>query len=124
MVEAGYDDFIAGADLASNGPADGEGQRSHVGTEHDLVGRGRVQQVSHGLMRLVDDGVATVSRRKCATAVGVAVSQIVSHGVDDALRDLRAAGVVEEDGGLAIDLLPQRRKSGTNECVFKRERHV
>src|SRR5207248_6451381 len=47
------------------------------------------------------DAVGLPARGEQAAVVGVARRQVADHGVDDSLRDLRAAGAVEEGGGAA-----------------------
>ena len=49
MIQACDDHFVAGLPGAGKRPAEGEGQRGHVGAEHDLVGRGRIEEIGHGV---------------------------------------------------------------------------
>ncbi len=38
-----------------------------------------------------------------SAGVGVVAAKVVGDGVDDALRNLRSAGAVEERGGMVVD---------------------
>ena len=113
VVEARDDDFVSGLEVAANRAGDGEGQRGHVGTEDDFVGAA-VQEVGHGAARLGDHGVGAAAGGVGSAGVGVVVAQIVGDGVDDALRDLRSAGAVEECGGVAVDGLGERGELGAD----------
>ena len=43
-----------------------------------------------------------------SAGVGIVAAQVVGDGIDHALRNLRSAGAVEEDGGMAVDGLGER----------------
>ena len=49
-----------------------------------------------------------------SAGVGIVVRQIVRDRVDDALRDLRSAGAVEKDGGMAVHRLREGRELGAD----------
>ena len=61
-------------------------------------------------MRLLDNQVGALAGEERSAEVGVPLRQVFRDGVDHLLRDLRAAGRVEEHRGLAVDRLAQRRK--------------
>ena len=101
MVQARDDDFVAGAELLGQRATEHECQTGHVVAEHDFAGV-CAEQVRGCLSGAVDDGVRAAAGLEDAVRVGVAAHKIVVHGVDDAPGNLRAARVVEEDGGPAV----------------------
>jgi hypothetical protein len=107
VVEAGDEDFVAGAEVAADGAADCIGERGHVGAEDDFVGAA-VQEVGHGGAGLGDHGIGVAAGGVGSAGVGVVAAQVVRDGVDHTLRNLRAAGAVEEGGGMSVDGLGER----------------
>src|SRR5690349_12142724 len=101
VIEAGDDDFISGLQLTADGARDGVGQRGHVRAKGDFVGAA-VEEVAHGGAGVGNHGVSAAAGGVGSAGVGVIVAEIVGDGVDDALRDLRSARAVEEDGGVAV----------------------
>ena len=104
VIETRDQDFVAGsevaaADLATKGAGDGVGERGHVGAEDDFVS-GAVQEVGHGGAGFGEHGVGIAAGGVGSAGVGVVAAQVVGDGVDDALRNLRSAGAVEEHGGV------------------------
>ena len=69
-----------------------------------------VEEVGHGLVRLLDDQVAALAGEKRSAEVGIPFRQVFRDSIDDLLRNLSPAGRVEEDGGLAVDRLAQSWK--------------
>ena len=61
-------------------------------------------QVGDGGMRVGDARVASLARHEGAAVVRVRLRVVGDDGVDDALRDLGAAGTVEVGDGPAVDL--------------------
>ena len=123
MIEARDYDFVARAKLAvayrsANGAAHGVGERGHVGAEDDFV-RGAVQEVGHGASGFGDHGVGVAAGGVGSAGVGVVAAEVVGDGVDDALRDLRAAGAVEEGGLVAVHGLGQRGELGADVGYIK-----
>ena len=57
VVEVGDDDGVAGADALGQGMAEAEGERGHVGAEHDFLGARGVEEVGHGGASFVDQRV-------------------------------------------------------------------
>ena len=96
-----------GASVAPIDPPDVERERRHVVAELDLVRAPGTEEVGDGRVCLVDDRVRRLARREGAAGVGVRVRQVVADGIDDALRDLGAAGTVEERDGPAVLFAPQ-----------------
>ena len=109
MVEARDDDLIAWLQLAADRPADGKGQRGHVGAEDNLF-RLAGEKIRHGETSAGKHGIGTLAGGKEAVRVGVAGAQIVRDCVDDFLRDLGSTGAVKIDHGVAMNGLRQRRK--------------
>ena len=109
----GEQDFVAGTEFATDGTADGEGQRGHVGAEDYFV-LVASEKIRHGGARAGNDGVSAATGGIGAAGVGARVRQIFGDGVDHALRYLSAARAVEENGGLAVDSLRQGWKLGAN----------
>ena len=109
VIEAGDQQLVATLQVAADGAAQREGQRRHVGAEDDFVGRA-IEEVGHGLVRLLDDQFAALAGEKRSAEIGVPLRQVFGDGVDHLLRYLSAAGRVEENGGLAVDRLAQRWK--------------
>ena len=70
VVQAGDDDFVTGLEFVSERPAQPEGQRGHVRTEHDFA-RLASQQVGSRPMGLVDHRVAFATRAERAVEVCV-----------------------------------------------------
>src|SRR5579862_4808094 len=102
VVEAGDQDFVAGAEVAANSAGHGVGERGHVWAKDDFVGRA-VEEVGHGGAGFGDHGVGVAAGGIGSAGVGVVAAQVVRDGVDDALRDLRSSGAVEEDGGMSVN---------------------
>ncbi len=96
VVECRDDDLVAGPERRADRAPDVEGERRHVVAELDLVRARGTEEVGNGRVGLVRDRVAQLTRGERAAAVGVGVREVVADGVDDALRDLRAAGSVEK----------------------------
>ncbi len=121
VIEQCEHDFVAGAEVSSEGAAQGEGERGHVRAEDDFVSIA-IQKVGHGGPRLINDAIGIVAGLKGAVGVGVIASEIVGDGVDHALRHLRAAGAVEKDGGISVDGLRERRELRADPIYVERER--
>ncbi len=121
MIHARQHDLVPRLQITAQGAADRKGQRGHVGAEDDLIRGGRVEQVGHGRVRILQDHVAALGGEKRAAAVGVGMGQIVSHGVDDALRNLCAAWVVQKNRWPAVHLHGQGRKSSTDVVEIKHD---
>ena len=84
-----------GASVAADGAADVERQRRHVRAELDLVGRRRREVGERGMG--VVDRASRRSRRAGTRRRGSRSTRgSRREGLDDAVRDLRAAGAVEE----------------------------
>ena len=88
--------------------AEGEGQAGHVLAEDDLLGPGGVEEASHLDPGGGDGFDRALAGEERAAGVGVVAAQIGGHGFHDRRGHLRAAGAVEEDGGLSGDLLTER----------------
>ncbi len=99
VVQPGDDDLVARAQFAANGPAYAEGKGRHVGAEDDLVRRGSVEKIGHGLVRFGDDLVGALAGGEGAVDVGIGTGQVVGHGIDHCPRHLGAARAVEVDEG-------------------------
>jgi len=93
--------------------AEGEGEARHVVAEDDLV-RVCAEQIGGSLAGVINDRVGAAAGLEDAVRIGVAPGEVVGHGFDHAAGDLRAAGVVEEDGRLAVIGFVQRGKLGAN----------
>ncbi len=63
---------------------------------------GGVQQVRHGGMRFVQNGIGLLAGGKSAFVVGVALQQGTLDALGRLPGDLRPAGVVEEDGRTVV----------------------
>ena len=61
-----------------------------------------MEEVGHGATRARDHGVGVAAGGVGSAGIGVVVTEVGGDGVDHALRDLRAAGSVEEGGGMAV----------------------
>src|SRR5579871_500223 len=109
MVKAGDENFVAWAKFASDGAREGESQRGHILAEDDFI-VSAVEEVSHSDAGGGDHGVCAAGRGIVPPGVGIVAPQVVGDGVDDALGNLRPAGAVEKDGGVAVDRLSQRGK--------------
>ena len=103
MVEARDQHLVARFQRATERPAEVKRQGRHVRAENNLIGRRCVEQVGDGLVGGAHHGVGLAAGREGAAVVGVAGGQVADHRVDDALRDLRAAGAVEVDRRAAVD---------------------
>src|SRR5579859_7770802 len=101
VVETGDDDFVSGLQFTTNRARDGVGQRGHVWAESDFVGAA-VEEVGHGGAGFGDHGVGAPAGGIGSAGVGVVVAEVVGDGVDHALRNLRAAGAVEESGRVTV----------------------
>ena len=121
VVEGRDHDLVARLERRADAPTDVQGQRRHVVAELDLLGARRAKEVGHGRVCLLGHRVAELARDEGAARVGVAVRVVVADGVDDALRDLRAAGTVEEDGRPAVRALAsQGRELGAQRLDIER----
>ena len=109
VIEPRHHDFIPGLDLPAEGAAEREGQRCHVGAKNRFR-RVTAQQVCHGRMRCGENLIGAPARRKCPMLIGVRGGQIPAHGVNHALRHLRASRPVEESRGVAIHFKGKRGK--------------
>ena len=75
-----------------------QGQGGHVVAEDDLLRAGGVQEVRHGGMGFIQDGIGLPAGGESAFVVGVAFQQVTLDALGRLAGDLRPAGVVEEDG--------------------------
>ena len=91
----------------------GVGQRGHVGAEDDFIS-GAVEEVGHGGAGFGKHGVGVAAGGVGSARVGVVAAQIIGDGVDDALRNLRSAGAVEERGGVSVDGLGECGELGAD----------
>ena len=112
VVQRRDDDLVAGCQGRADGSADVQGQGRHVVAELDLVRRGRAEEVGDGRVGLVGDRVTQLAGREGATGVGVRILVVAHDGIDDALRDLRAARSVEEGDGTSSLLAGERGELG------------
>ena len=108
VVERGHDDLVARLERRADRAADVEGQAGHVLAELDLVGRARVEQVGDRQVAVGHDRHAPLARDERPAVVRVRGPVVVDDRVDDPLRDLRAAGAVEERQRAAVLLEAQR----------------
>ena len=109
MIEQGENDFVARAEVAADGAAHGVGQRRHVEAKDDFVGIA-MKEVGHGCTSGGDGVIGAATGEEGATGIGVGVLQVVADGIDDALRNLRAARTVEVGGGLAVHFFGEGRE--------------
>ena len=70
VIEAGDEDFVAGAEVASNGAGHGVSERGHVGAEDDFVG-GAVEEVGHGGAGFGEHSVGVAAGGVGSAGVGV-----------------------------------------------------
>ena len=69
-----------------------------------------VEKVRHRRPRTCDHAIRIVAGVVSPAGVGIVVRQIARDSVNYALRNLRPAGPVEENGRLAVNGLRKRRK--------------
>ena len=119
VIKMGEHDFVPRAEFAPDGAAHGEGQRSHVGSEDDLV-RVAAQEVRHGRTCARNHRVGVAAGRVSATSVGVVAFQIIGDSVNHALWDLSSARTVEKSRRLAVNDLRERRELGTDPGQIER----
>jgi hypothetical protein len=116
VVERRDDDLVAGPQRGADAPPDMERERRHVVAELDLVRAGGSEEVGDSRVRFLGHRVGRLARRERAAVVGVGVGQVAGDRVDDALRDLGAAGSVEEGDRSPVLGMAERRELGP-ECV-------
>ena len=109
VVETGDQQLVAALQLAADGAAQGESQRRHVGAEDDFIGRA-IEEVGHRRASVGDHLVGSAAGDESATRIRVEVRKIVGDGINHPLRNLGAAGSVEEHRRLAVHILLQRGK--------------
>src|SRR3989442_9190713 len=114
VVEPGDDDLVARLQLALDRAADGKGEGRHVGAEDDLVGGDGIEEGRGRMANFRDQGVRLPAGRKDAALVGINRPPVFGGAVDDALRHLRAGGIVEVDDRLSIDLEGERGELRAN----------
>ena len=95
VIELRDDDLVAGAELASNRPRQGEVERRHVRAEDDLL-RAAAEKGSRCPARLADEQVAPPAGLEGPAEVRVRLAEIAGDRLDDLVRNLRPAGPVEE----------------------------
>ena len=122
MIEARNQNFIAGLELTAYRAGNRERQRRHVRAEGDFVGAA-VEEVGHGGAGFRNHGVGAAAGSVGSAGVGVVAAEVVGDGVDDALRDLGAAGAVEECGGVSVEGLGEGGKLGTDPLEVERVRY-
>ena len=109
----GKQDFVARRKFASDSSAHREGERGHVGTKDNFIGRA-VEEIPHGSAGGGDHLIRAAAGSESAASVGVVAAQIIADSINDALRNLRAARPVKKHGGMAVHALRERRKLGTD----------
>ena len=65
-----------------------------------------------GGVRFGEHLFSALGGQKSAMGIGVCVDKVVFDRLDDAVRDLRAAGAVQKDRRAAVDLEIKRRELG------------
>src|ERR1700734_630398 len=113
VIEARDQDFVARAEVATNGAAHGVGERGHIGPEDDFIS-GAVEEVGHGGAGFGKHGVGVAAGGVGPAGVGIVAAQVIGNGVDDALRNLRSPGTVEERGGVSVDGLGECGELGAD----------
>jgi uridine phosphorylase len=73
-----------------------------------------MKEVSHSTPGTRDHRVGVAARRVGSASVGIVVAEVPRDGVDDALRNLGAAGAVEKSRGVTVHSLGERRELGTD----------
>ena len=113
MIELRENDFVARSPLPAECARQVERERSHVLTEHDLVGA-TIEEIGKRLARVGDQRVCLFTRRIAPVRVGVVVEEVVLHRMHDAARNLRAAWAVEICDGKSIVRSLERRELRAN----------
>ena len=130
VVERRAHDLIAGTELAGDRPREGEGERRHVGAEHDPLGR-RAQELADGGAGAVEELTGGPAGGEGAPDVGgVAIGEVVAHRLDRGVDHEGAGGAVEAgdvpaDAGEAVAHAHERGRSprSTND-QSQRPRHA
>ena len=94
VVELGDDYDVPLPPFAPERTAEVEGERGHVGAEHDLFGRAP-DPVGERATRLENGVVGFLAGRERPVRVGIVIQEVVGHRLRHLARDLRAAGTVE-----------------------------
>ena len=102
MIEVGDDDLVARAERLTDRKAYQSYEGSGIQAESDLLGPPRVHQRRHRATRTRDRGVHRETLRIAAAALHVVIHQVVVHGIEHELRDLRAGGIVEKYEGAGL----------------------
>ena len=120
MIEQGEHDFVAGDEFAADGAADGVGERGHVLTENDFIGIA-IEKISHGGARGGDHLLSIAAGGISAPGVGVVAGKIIGDGGNHLLRDLRAAGAIEKNSGVSVNVLCERGELGADPGQVERD---
>jgi len=102
VVDLGDEHLVAGREAGGERLGQHEAQRRHVGSERDLL-RQAAEHVRHSGASGEDDLVGLFGRGEEAVCVAVVLDEVLAHGVEDALRGLRATRAVEVGDRLTID---------------------
>ena len=97
VVHVGDDDLVAFAEHLADAEADQADERRRVHAEADLGRAARIDEQRHAFARIGDRLVDLDALAVAAAALDIVVDEVAGHGIEHALRDLRAGGVVEED---------------------------
>ena len=119
VVETGDDDLVSRVHRRGDRTADVERQARHVGTELDLRSVRCAEHLGHRFVGSGDDCIAPGARQERAIGIGVRRPVVARHGVDDRLRDLGAAGPVEEGDRTAVLLDRQGGKAAPQRLDVK-----
>ena len=118
VIKVREHDFVPRTELAPNRAANGESQRSHVGTENDLI-RITAQEIRDSRPRAGDHRVGAATGRVSAACVSVVMLQIIGDRIDNTLWNLSSARPIEERCGMAVNGLRERRELRANPIKIK-----
>ena len=104
---------IARPQRAPDGPRQMKRERRHVEPKADLRGR-RIEEIGHGLSRIGKRGVGLGTGRKTPVRVGIAVKQVIGHGLDHRRGNLRSARPIKIGDLMTIMDASQCREDGTD----------
>ena len=112
VVKVRDDNFIVGRPFPRQRAAQGEGERSHVGAKGNAIGIGRADKIRQCGMGRIQFGIAFTAGGEFTTVVGITMGEIITDGINHALRHLAAGRAVEKNCCPTIYLSRQGGKLG------------